>query len=289
MPDDIEDTPRPQGEHAAPDPGEPTELPRSAKRRTQAPALRIGAATIALVAVVAAVIAATSGGSASPNAAPRHDTTAANGIAELLSGIPQAGNTLGSPSAPVTVQYFGDLECSTSRAFTLNVLPSIIRNWVRPGKLRIEYRSFRTVSEPETFNTQQVAALAAGMQNKLWYYLENFYHEQGQEHTNYVTETYLQDLARQVPGLNLELWADDRHDPELTPKVVHDEQAAHEASLDSTPSLLIGRTGATPLHSFNQVSALGLAAVNEAVRQTLYSQLTHGRRITATDTQSNHL
>jgi hypothetical protein len=34
---------------------------------------------------------------------------------------------------------------------------------VRPGKLKIEYRSLETATrEPETFHTQQLAALAAG-------------------------------------------------------------------------------------------------------------------------------
>ena len=50
------------------------------------------------------------------------------------------------------------------------------------------------------FKTQQIAALAAGKQSKAWNYLELFYHEQGEEDTGYVTESYLQGLAHQVAG-----------------------------------------------------------------------------------------
>lgn len=279
MPDHIDEGPsQPQDEQPTPGPGEPTELPESHERRARLP-LRIGAAAIVLVAVVVAVIATNGGSDSSLKPASAHQTTTAQGIDALLGGIPQSGNTLGSPTAPVTVQYFGDLECSTSRAFTLKVLPSIIRNWVRSGELRIEYRSFRTVSEPQVFDIQQVAALAAGMQNKLWYYLENFYHEQGREHSGYVTAGYLQELAQHVPGLNLELWAEDRHDPLLPGQVTKDEQAADVARLNSTPSLLVGRTRSTPLYSFDQFSALDLATVNEAVRQTFYKQPTHSQRV----------
>src|SRR3981081_1075476 len=32
-------------------------------------------------------------------------------VAALLAGIPQRGRTLGDPHAPVTVQFFGDLQC----------------------------------------------------------------------------------------------------------------------------------------------------------------------------------
>jgi protein-disulfide isomerase len=283
MPDhDDGDTPQPQDEQPTPTLGEVEGVPEGVGRRARARARALrGVAGIALVAAVVAVIATSSGGS-SAGPASGHGTTVAQGISALLAGIPQSGNTLGSRTAPVTLRYFGDLECSTARAFTLEILPSIIRKWVRSGKLRIEYRSLRTVSEPETFGVQQVAALAAGMQNKLWYYLENFYHEQGREHSGYVTESYLRSLARQVPRLNLELWGNDRHDPRLAAQVTEDEQTAHTAGFNSTPSLQIGRTGSTPIRSFDQVSALDPAAVNGAVRQaaqqTLRGHPSRGRR-----------
>jgi protein-disulfide isomerase len=272
MPDyDDEDLSQPADEQPTPTPGEGERQSQSVGRRARARVLAIGAAGAA-IAVVVAVVATSGGGSPVKKQASAHTTTTAQEINALLAGIPQSANTLGSPTAPVTMQYFGDLECSTSRAFTLTTLLDIIRRWVRPGDLRIEYRSLRTVSEPEVFSTQQVAALAAGMQNKLWYYLENFYHEQGREHSGYVTEDYLQALARQVPHLNLEQWAEDRHDPLLAGQVTEDEQAAIAAHFNSTPSLLVGRTGSTPQHSFNQFSALDLAAVNEAVQQVIHSQ-----------------
>jgi len=64
-------------------------------------------------------------------------------VAAQLAGIPQRGNTLGDPRAPVTVQFFGDLQCPYCRPFTLEVLPSLIQSYVRPGKLKIAYRSRR--------------------------------------------------------------------------------------------------------------------------------------------------
>jgi hypothetical protein len=271
---DDEDPSRPQHEQSAEDLGDPGELPESVERRARERVLRIGAATTAVAVVIVVVTIAISGSVPWTRPARSHGITPARGVNDLLAGIPQSGNTLGSPTAPVTLQYFGDLECSTARTFTLEALPSIIRDWVRPGMLRIEYRSLRSVSEPGVFSVQQVAALAAGMQDKLWYYLEDFYHEQGREHSGYVTEGYLSGLARQVPGLNLKLWAHARHDSELARQVAQAEQAAHTADLYSTPSLLVKRGRSTPLQSFNQSSALDLVAVNEALRQALYSRPT---------------
>src|SRR5271167_4776744 len=91
----------------------------------------------------------------------------------LLAGIPQRAIALGSPTAPVTLEYFGDLQCPFCRDFTLEVLPGVIQRWVRGGDLRIEYRALETATrEPEVFLAQQVAVLAAGRQDKGWYFIE---------------------------------------------------------------------------------------------------------------------
>jgi hypothetical protein len=47
-------------------------------------------------------------------------------------------------------------------------------------KVRVEYRSLETAThDPEVFKLQQVAALAAGAQDRMWNFIETFYHEQG--------------------------------------------------------------------------------------------------------------
>jgi protein-disulfide isomerase len=165
-------------------------------------------------------------------------------VTALVNGIPQRANELGKPAAPVALQYFGDLECPVCRAFTLSALPVIIQKWVRGGELKIEYRSMETATDdPEVFKAQQVAALAAGKQDKLWNFIETFYHEQGEEHTGYVTEKFIQGIAAQVPGLNLSQWTSDRGDAALASQVASDGQAANAAGIGGTPGFLIGRSG----------------------------------------------
>ena len=142
------------------------------------------------------------------------------------------------------MQYFGDLECPICRKFTLGPLPPIINRWVRPGKLRIEYLSFETATrEPEVFMKQQVAALAAGRQDKMWNYLELFYHEQGEEDTGYVNEDYLRGLAQQVPGFALDRWDKARPDASFTEEVNRDAELAAVDNMTGTPSFEIGHTG----------------------------------------------
>jgi protein-disulfide isomerase len=203
-----------------------------------------GALGVVAVGIVVVVIASSSGGV--KRIAPRSAAArqAANAVTTLLAGIPQQGNALGMPTAPVTLQYFGDLQCPVCRSFTQSALPALIGRWVRPGAVRIEYRSLQTATrEPEVFEAQQLAALAAGRQGKLWNFVETFYAEQLEEGTGYVTPRFISGIAEQVPGLSLGTWSAARGDPRLADQLNADAQVANGQGLSGTPAFLIGRTG----------------------------------------------
>lgn len=186
----------------------------------------------------------------------------------LLAGIPQSANALGSAAAPVSLQYFGDLECPFCRDFTLEALPSMIERWVRPGDLRIEYHALETATgEPEVFVAQQVAALAAGRQDRAWQFIETFYREQGEEGSGYVTDGFLQGIAGLVAGLDLPRWNRDRSDRRLAGEIVADARAAESAGLSGTPSFLIGkRAGA--MRPFASTDAASLEAAISGLLKT---------------------
>ena len=172
----------------------------------------IGVVAVIIVVIVVATSGGSNGGSGLVTGSKKNSTVAM--VKSTIGGIPQSGNVLGNPNAPVTLQYFGDLECPICREFTLGALPAVIKKYVRSGKVKVEYNSLETAThEQETFRTQQIAAYAAGKQNLAWYFIELFYHEQGQEDSGYVTEKYIQGLAQQVPGLNLPDWSAARNDP----------------------------------------------------------------------------
>jgi len=239
-----------------------------------------GTVVLAIVAIVV-ILVATSGGSKAkvpPPTSPASKSEVA-AVSSLLAGTTQTGITLGSPTAPVTLQYFGDLECPVCGDFTRGALPAIIQKWVKTGKLKVEYRSLSTAtgnaeaggSEPEgTFNNQQLAALAAGRQNKAWDYIELFYHEQGEEGSGYVTEGYLQGLAQQVPGLNLDQWTTDRGARALQAQIAADAQEANTRGFKSTPSFLIGRS-ASQLKRYEYSSLTDPSGFEEAFEKALTS------------------
>jgi protein-disulfide isomerase len=191
----------------------------------------------------------------------------------LLTGIPQHGSVLGYPKAPVTLQFFGDLQCKESRQVMLGPIPDLIRRFVRAGKLRIRFRSTETDTKAAggwlEFREQQGAALAAGRQDKLWNFIDVFYRDQGPEFTGYVDEAFLNRIAVQA-GVDLESWEEGRTPPERWVAQIESDERLHQAQrLESTPSFLIGPTGGTakPLRHFGLQEA---GVFDEAVEGLLH-------------------
>jgi protein-disulfide isomerase len=210
----------------------------------------IGGVVVGAVAIVAVLIAVSAGNTTKKAPKPHSQAAqaAARSVSSLLAGIPQQGARLGNPNAPVTMTYYGDLECPICQDFTLHGgFPQLVANEVRQGKVQVVYRAFQTATrDPTVFKTQQVAALAAGMQNKFWNYTELFYHEQGTEDSGYVTDAYLQGLAEQIPGLHLPTWELDRNNASLASQVVSDVESGNTLGVTGTPTLVFkGPTGKT--------------------------------------------
>lgn len=218
-----------------------------------------GAIAIAVVAIVVLIVASSGGPTPATRGASTGLQTGAKehqlvkSVDSLLAGIPQSGTTLGKPSAPVTMQYFGDLECPVCQAFTLLVFPKFIQQEVRTGHVKVVYRSMCTATcdgkraanlQQQQFNSQQIAAYAAGKQDRFWQYAELFYHQQESEGTGYANDAFLTGLAREVPGLDVSKWQQDRSDPALRSELTADGAYATKAALQGTPTLIMsGKKG----------------------------------------------
>ena len=204
----------------------------------------LGGTVVGAVVVVVAAIAISSGGSTAQAVKPNSPAAkkAASTVNTLLAGIPQQGNTLGSPSAKVTLTEYGDLVCPVCKSFALGAENQLIANEVRNGKVKIVYKPLETASQAANnamFVPSQTAMLAAGQQKKGWNYLELFYHEQGDETQSYVTDNYLGGLAKQIPGLNFNQWSSDRQSSTLSAQVNTGRASAAASNFNSTPTLVV--------------------------------------------------
>jgi protein-disulfide isomerase len=176
---------------------------------------------------------------------PTAGSTAA--LVALLNGIPQHGNTLGQPTAPVTVTEYGDLACPIGRDFALGSEAQLISNEVAAGRAKLVYRGFETASATangSAYAASQIAARTAGLQNRAWYYILLFYDRQRAETSRYVTEGFLRGIAARVPGLKLAKWRAARREAALAAAVIADSRAASAAGVTGTPAIFVsGRRG----------------------------------------------
>src|SRR5256885_307250 len=145
------------------------------RRRQASPrVLMIGGgvvAVIAIVVVLAVVLGSGGGGANIPKGVPEvgSPTSAvalpnSDSVEQLFKGIPQKRDTLGKPTAPVTMVEYIDLQCPVCQAFETNVFPDVVNKYVRQGKVKVVVRPWAFIG-PDSFRGQD-ATIAAERQNK---------------------------------------------------------------------------------------------------------------------------
>jgi protein-disulfide isomerase len=172
-------------------------------------------------------------------------STVVEGVPEtqaLLEGIPQRGNVLGKPNAPVTIVEYADFQCPACQAWALDTLPTIVDEYVRTGKARIVFNGVAFLG-PDSEVALRTAA-AAGRQGKLWNVAELLFHNQGDENSGWVTDDLLRSIG-EAAGVDAERMLDDRQSAEVTSALAEAQLNAQAAglSLGPTPSFEVGRTG----------------------------------------------
>ena len=187
------------------------------------------------------VVISLAGGSAATKPAASAPADHAGHTAALLDGIPQRGNVLGDPKAPVTLAEYGDLQCPYCATWSQTALPQLVRDYVRDGRLRIEFRGLAFIGPESELGLR--AALAAGRQGKLWHMVDLLYRNQGAENSGWLTEDMLRGLGASVPGLDSEQMLRERDADDVAAAFTAAQSAASASGIDSTPSFEVGQTG----------------------------------------------
>jgi protein-disulfide isomerase len=193
--------------------------------------------------VTSGLIAASVLGSRSEGDAAANTTSASalSGGPSLLSGIPQKGTTLGSPDAPVTLVEYADLQCPYCAQWARNAFPELVRDYVRPGRLRMEFRglAFLGSDSDKALRT----ALAAAEQRRFWDVLHLLFVNQGPENAGWVTEDLLTRIGAAVPGLDGKQMLDGRWSPRVDRHLAASAASAERDGVKGTPSFMAGPTG----------------------------------------------
>ena len=210
---------------------------REARRRR---ARRLAAvAGVAVVAVVIAVAVSAAGGRDQPGG----PATGGAEAAALFEGIPEKDGVLGDPNAPVTLTEYVDLQCPVCAAASKQTLPTIVNDYVRTGKVKLDARTLHFIG-PDSTRAAKVAA-AAERQRRLWPFLEVFYANQGQENSGYVTDAFLRRVAS-AAGVNADA-AFTLADSQFAQRRLERANAdAQRLGIDSTPTFTVAKRSGAP-------------------------------------------
>jgi protein-disulfide isomerase len=233
---------------------------RAARRR--ATMMRLGLVlSMAVVVIIVAIVVSSRGNTSGPSGPTPGDGAAATA---LFRGIPQKGIELGSPSSKATLIEFIDLQCPFCREFDQATMPSVVRRFVRSGKVRYELR-VRSFLGPDSVRAAGAASEAA-RENKLFAFANLFYHRQKTENTGYVTDDFIRSVATAV-GVNPSKAVAAANDAKSQPLVSQAEQQAGALGSNGTPDFFLrlksGRL-VTVTHS-----VLGPSAFAQALKQAL--------------------
>jgi protein-disulfide isomerase len=211
--------------------------------------LAVGGAVVLVVIGVVLAVSLTGGGPKSTTNVPSRGSLVnalpgAATVHQLLKGIPQHANALGSPNAPATMVEYVDLQCPYCRQFELDVMPSLVSDYVRPGKLRVELRPVAFIG-PDSVRGRK-AAVAAGDQNALFNFTQLLYLNQGTENTGWLDDNMVTAAAASIPGLDVPKLLTDLNSAQTAAKAAAFDVQATVQRVNSTPTILVGKTSGKP-------------------------------------------
>jgi protein-disulfide isomerase len=221
--------------------------------------LIVAAALGAIVVVVVLIAVGTGGGSSSTTTSADATTTTSTSTVNLA-GVPQNGVTLGRASAPVTVQVFEDPQCPYCQEWNDGTLPSVVKNYVRTGKIKLVYRGINIIGPNSEYGLR--ANYAAGLQNKLWQMSDELYARQGAENSGWIDDATIASAAK-AAGANVNSISAAFLTAPVTTMWRNAENAAKTYGINGTPTFMVQRPPALPTQL--QLSALDPASFAAAL------------------------
>jgi protein-disulfide isomerase len=225
------------------------------RRQASPRALAIGGGItlIVVVAIVLAVVLGSGGSSNSSGGNPLQGLpatgSASNPIAldgspdanALFKGIPQTGLVLGTPSAPVEMEMFIDVQCPICQRYEVDSLPTIVQKYIKTGKVQLHLQpwAFLGGQGSQSFSGR-LGLIAATFQNKGFQYAKVLYDNQGQEESGWLTSREMAVIAASVNGLDLHKWWSAVNGSAAKTIASAVDKLASQKGVSGTPTVFIG-------------------------------------------------
>ena len=184
------------------------------------------------------------------------------GLLENLRELESNAVVLGDVNAPVTLIEFGDYQCTFCTKFFFETKPSIEKNYVESGKLKMIFVD-NAINGRESVNAAE-ASWCANDQGRYWDYHNKLY----QERKGYSVGAFKKDKLVQYAGdlgLNQEEFEGCYEARKYKDKVAASTRSAPLFGARGTPSFLLNGkviSGAQPYSVFEQLIEAELSKIN---------------------------
>jgi protein-disulfide isomerase len=232
----------------APPPVQSKGSPRARQANPRVLAAVAGVLALVVIGIVLGIVLSGGGGGGSgiPDGTPTTGSveTGLPGAADVeaqFKGIPQDGLYLGSADAPAEMMIFIDLQCPFCQNYETTIMPTIIDDYVKPGKLRIQVQPWAFLGPDSTRG--QRAMFAAAEQDKAWNFADILFLNQGAENTGWLDDSMVAQAAASIPGLNVPQLFEDKDKGSVGTQISDVLRLVDERGVTGTPTVFVGKAG----------------------------------------------
>lgn len=178
---------------------------------------------------------------------------------DSISDRADRGRIQGDPNARVWIVEASDFQCPFCKNFHDETYPQLLRDYVKPGKVRIAYLNFPLGMHPHAEQAAE-AAMCASVQDKFWPMHDSLFASQPRWAERTDATPVFDSLAAEV-GVDVAAWRSCTQ-THATRRLIDADKARSAANgVNSTPSFFIGSqliAGAQPYPTFK-------AAIDDAL------------------------
>ncbi|MEU5950397.1 thioredoxin domain-containing protein [Micromonospora sp. NPDC047465] len=220
-----------------------------------------------IAAFLGVVVTAQSLPGQSPTSASAPSTSASSERSEEATGDPAFVRrdaddpmAIGDVDAPIVLTQWTDLRCPYCAVFSRDTLPTLIKEYVDTGKVRVEIHDVAFFGEQS--EDAAVAARAAAKQGKFMEFVTAVYDAAPKgSHPDLPRKTLIA-FARQAGVPDIDRYTADLDDPKLRAAAQESTRSAQQLGVNSVPFFVAGTTalsGAQPIGTFREFLDTALA------------------------------
>lgn len=178
---------------------------------------------------------ATKPDSAAPTAASAAAAT------DSITARADRGRIRGSESATVWVIEASDFQCPFCKVWHDSTYPSIVRDYVNSGKVRMAYLNFPLNIHPNAMPAAE-AAMCASAQNRFWEMHDALFDSQ-QQWAGLQNAVPMYDSLASKIGIDMAAWRDCMTNHRTRTLIELDYERSERQGVQSTPSFFVGDQG----------------------------------------------